>query len=100
MASFIYRTRHRTRVIERPHTSHLFVHAMGTPPDSFIGRQSEEVQVADFSKENKKWPKNEVSGSGAPLIVKPDWRVRVGMRLTQSRCAAPLGTAWVKAWAL
>ena len=60
-------------------TAHLFVHAMRTPPDSFIGRQSEEVQVADFSKENKKWPKNEVSGSGAPLIVKPEVRVRVGM---------------------
>ena len=69
-------------------------------PRSFIGRQSEEVQVAEVSKENKKWPKNELSGAGASLIVEYDLRARVGARLTQSRCAAPLGTAWVKAWAL
>ena len=60
---------------------------MRTPPDSFIGRQSEEVQVADFSKENKKWPKNEVSGSGAPLIVKPEVRVRVGCHAIEMCCA-------------
>ena len=65
-----------------------------------IGGRSEEVQVADFSQENKKWPKNEISGSGASLIVNPDSRALVGARLTQSRCAAPLGMAWVKAWAL